>query len=93
MGRRPVRLKGSGKNTNDWMQDPFRAVYSPRAGGRTQTLQVLTGRSYLSDSERVLTFGLGTAARVEELEVRWPGGARQKVPVEGIDRRVVVSEG
>ena len=62
------------------------------ASGVRQVRQVVTGRSYLSDSERVLTFGLGESAKVDRLEVRWPNGARQEVPVTGIDRRLTVRQ-
>ena len=62
------------------------------AAGVRQVRQVVTGRSYLSDSERVLTFGLGERAKVDRLEVRWPDGARQEVPVTGIDRRLTVRQ-
>ena len=33
-----------------------------------------TSASYLSQSTRTLHFGLGAAARVDRLDVRWPGG-------------------
>ncbi|MGQ0723359.1 MAG: ASPIC/UnbV domain-containing protein, partial [Candidatus Eiseniibacteriota bacterium] len=32
------------------------------------------GRSYCSQSEEVITFGLGGAAQADEIEVRWPSG-------------------
>ena len=38
-----------------------------------------TGVSYLSQSSRILHFGLGGAGRVERLEVRWPDGSVQEL--------------
>jgi hypothetical protein len=35
------------------------------------------GRSYLSQSELILTFGLGAATQVDKLVVTWPGGGTQ----------------
>jgi len=56
------------------------------AGGARQIREVRGGGSYLSHGDLRVVFGLGEAARVEALEVRWPDGRIQKVPVEGIDR-------
>ncbi len=37
-------------------------------------------------------FGLGTAAALPDLEVQWPDGTRQSVPVAGIDQLLVVRQ-
>jgi enediyne biosynthesis protein E4 len=98
----PVQLWRNDSPRGHWLQvelrgkSPNREAIGARlelqSDGRSQVRQVLTGRSYLSDSERTVTFGLGTAARVDMLEVRWPGGVRRTIPVAGVDRRVVVEE-
>jgi hypothetical protein len=44
------------------------------AGGRRQVAQRVGGGSYQSASDPRLHFGLGTAGRVDEIEVRWPSG-------------------
>ncbi|HMB67967.1 MAG TPA: CRTAC1 family protein [bacterium] len=44
------------------------------AAGHTQTSWMRAAHSYASQSEAVLTFGLGEAGSAEELEVRWPSG-------------------
>ena len=44
------------------------------AGGMTQTDEVRSGGSYSSQSDFRLHFGLGSADKVESLEVRWPSG-------------------
>ncbi|NNE43738.1 MAG: CRTAC1 family protein, partial [Gemmatimonadetes bacterium] len=43
------------------------------AGGRTQTAWARAAHSYASQSEDVLTFGLGGAAGAE-VTVEWPSG-------------------
>ena len=54
------------------------------AGGRSQRRAVMPSRSYLSQVELPLTFGLGTAASVDSLRVRWPDGTVQEVPADGL---------
>ncbi|MGA2600502.1 MAG: CRTAC1 family protein [Bryobacteraceae bacterium] len=62
------------------------------AGGRKQVDEVRSGGSYLSQSDLRLHFGLGEAARIESVEVRWPSGAQTVLKDVGVDRVVRVSE-
>lgn len=48
------------------------------AGGRSQTKWFFVSPSYASGTLTDLHFGLGDAARAEEIEVIWPGGEVQK---------------
>jgi hypothetical protein len=82
-----VELQGRRPNTA-----AIGARVTLRAGGATQSRSVLSGRSYLSDSERVVTFGLGAAAAVDRVEVRWPNGKSQQIIAPSIDHRVVIKE-
>jgi hypothetical protein len=50
-------------------------------------------RSYLSQVELPVTFGLGTATKVDSLKVIWPDGTEQDVPDVEIDRLRVVEQG
>ena len=36
-------------------------------------------RGYLSQSELPVTFGLGSADRIDEAIVNWPGGSTQRI--------------
>ncbi|PYS37861.1 MAG: CRTAC1 family protein [Acidobacteria bacterium] len=65
-----IRLVGSRTNRNG-----FGAVVRVTAGGETQTQMLRSGSSYLSQSENILTFGLGTRMQADSLEIRWPSGA------------------
>jgi hypothetical protein len=62
------------------------------AGGVTQRRQVTPNRSYLSQSELPVTFGLGKSDRVDSLTVTWPDGSKQPVTVSGIDRLLTVQQ-
>ncbi len=56
-------------------RDAYGAVVQLRAAGITQTRIVTTTRSYLSQCEAPLTFGLGTAQDIEKLSITWLDGA------------------
>jgi enediyne biosynthesis protein E4 len=41
----------------------------------TQTEEIHSGGSYISQNDLRVHFGLGTATKIDSLEVRWPSGA------------------
>ena len=82
-----VRLVGTRSN-----RDGIGAEVELTAGGVTQRRAVMPTRSYLSQVELPVTFGLGDQATVESLRVRWPSGAEQSVAVPGVDRLLVITE-
>jgi hypothetical protein len=47
------------------------------AGSATQVQEVRGGGSYYSQNDLRLNFGLGGAAKVDRIEVRWPNGKEQ----------------
>jgi hypothetical protein len=82
-----VRLEGAPPNRSG-----IGARVSVTAAGRTQVRELHAGHSYASTSAPWLHFGLGAAARVNRLVVRWPGGGTSTLTnVEG-DREVVVRQ-
>jgi enediyne biosynthesis protein E4 len=44
------------------------------AGGMTQTDELHSGGSYLSQNDMRMHFGLGSATKIDLLEIRWPSG-------------------
>ena len=62
-------------------------------GGRRQVDEVMSGGSYYSQNDLTLYFGLGKAAAVERVEVRWPGGEVQEWKGVPVNRRVWLTEG
>jgi len=82
-----VRLAGVGRSN----RDAIGARVTATIAGRTLTQQVTGGQSYLSAPEKTLTFGLGGAAQIDVLEIRWPDGTsetRREIP--GGSRQTVV---
>jgi hypothetical protein len=54
---------------------------------------VKTGSSYLSQSERPLTFGLGTGTKVGGIEIIWPNGKKEQLPGVAGDESITIVEG
>jgi hypothetical protein len=64
-----VRLVGAKSN-----RDGYGARLLASVGGRKIPFTVRSGMSYCSQSESVAHFGIGSATKVDSLEVRWPSG-------------------
>lgn len=62
-------------------------VRTPR---RTLVQTLAPAMSYLGQSERTLTFGLGDDARVRRVVVYWPDGTRQEFKPASINRRITL---
>jgi hypothetical protein len=58
--------------------------------GRRLVRGVRAGSSYLSSEDPRIHFGLGTAASVKELLVRFPGGGETRLANVVADRMIVV---
>ena len=78
-----LRLTGNGTTTN---LDAIGARVELVAGGESRTQFVMPTRSYLSQSESTITFGLGELTEYESIEVTWPDGTTQLVTDLEIDR-------
>jgi enediyne biosynthesis protein E4 len=90
LGHHWLRLKLVGTSAN---RDAIGATVRLEAGGVTQTRHVMPTRSYLSQSELPITFGLGTADRIESLTITWPGGETVSVDPPSVDTAVQVRQG
>jgi hypothetical protein len=84
-----VKLVGGPKSP----RDAVGATVWLTASGKRQRADVLSGASYCSQSDLRLHFGLGAKTKVEKLEVRWPSGAREVVPIKAVDRAITIIEG
>ena len=62
-------------------------------GGVRRWAMVKTGSSYASQSELPLTFGLGSAAKIDGLRVRWPNGRVDTAGSLQANQQVTVREG
>lgn len=69
-----VRLVGTDGNT-----DAIGAQVQVETDGTTLLCEVICGASYLSGNDLRLTFGLGSATRVNSLQIRWHDGRVQQL--------------
>jgi enediyne biosynthesis protein E4 len=84
-----VTLVGSSSN-----RDAIGAkVRVTRVSGTPVLEMVKTGSSYLSQSERPLTIGLGAATKVAGIEITWPTGKVERLPGVAGDQSITVAEG
>jgi hypothetical protein len=88
--RRSLTVRLVGRESNrDGVGARLRAVI----GGRTQVREIKAGSSYLGQGDVRAHFGIGDAARVDRLEVRWPSGRAEAVDAVDAGQVVTVTEG
>jgi hypothetical protein len=102
-GGAPQLLRNDGGNRSHWIQLRLIGVRSNRdgigarvkitAGGITQVDEAKGGMSYQAAHDPRLHFGLGGAARVDSIEIRWPSGQVDRLSDVAADRVVTVKEG
>ncbi|MSR45404.1 MAG: CRTAC1 family protein [Phycisphaerales bacterium] len=82
-----ITLQGKSPNTS-----AIGAEIELVSGGVTTRRMVSATRSYLSQSDLSVTFGLGTATKVDRIQIRWPHGRIQVLDAPQIDQTISVSE-
>lgn len=89
LGHHWLRLTLQGTRSN---RDAIGASVTLRLAGQKLSRQVMPTRSYLSQSELTLTFGLGSQLHYDAIEITWPGGERQFLPGGIADRRMTIQQ-
>ena len=96
-------LRNKNGNKNNWITIKVRGTQSNRSGIGTrikvttgdlsQTREVRSGSSYLSQNDLRLLFGLGNYKKADHIEVRWPSGLKQKFSNIEANQILVIEEG
>lgn len=98
-GVEPLSLYRAAANDHNWLRvlpltrqgAPARgALVTLAAGGREQVRTVDAGSGYLCQMEPVAHFGLGEVRAVEQVTVRWPGGAATSIVNPALNEQIVV---
>lgn len=102
-GAAPALLRNETPRTRHWLGVRCIGTKSSRSGLNVRVTLTVAGReyvdetraasSYLSSSDPRVLFGLGTEARIERMDVRWPSGRMQAFRGVPVDRYVTVTEG
>ena len=100
---RPIILRPRGGNQNHWISFQLEGVKCNRlalnarvrvtAGQLVQLGEAMSGGSYLSQHDLRIHFGLGDHARVDFVEVVWPGGGVEHLGDLAADRFYVIRQG
>jgi enediyne biosynthesis protein E4 len=99
----PMILRNHGIAGNHWISFELAGTKSNRlaigarlklvAGGITQTEEIHSGASYLSQHDLRVHFGLGKATKIDSLEIRWPSGLVETIKDLQSDQFYSVLEG
>jgi enediyne biosynthesis protein E4 len=102
-GGKFLLYRNEGGNGNHWLRFRAEGVEANRGGigalirvtrgGVTQSQYVRSGGSFLSESQRQPTFGLGSSGAADRVEVLWPSGQRDVATSIKADRQHLVVEG
>jgi enediyne biosynthesis protein E4 len=82
-----IKLVGTKSN-----RDGIGARVEIIAAGKRQTAERVASSGYLSQNDGRLHFGLGAAASVDQITVRWPSGHVQTLANQAVDRILTVEE-
>ncbi len=99
----PMILRNHGLPGKHWVSFELAGTRSNRlaigarlkivAGGMTQTSEIHSGGSYLSQHDLRVHFGLDKATKVDSLEIRWPSGELETLKDLEADKFYSVLEG
>ena len=99
----PMILRNRGLPSRHWVSFELAGTKSNRlalnarvkvvAGGMTQSDEVHSGGSYLSQNDLRLHFGIGAATKVDRVEIYWPSGKVDSLTNLAADQLYAILEG
>jgi enediyne biosynthesis protein E4 len=98
----PTLLRNDGGNKNNWIMIKCVGTKSNRSaigtrvkitcGDHSQIDEVMSGSSYYSQNDFRLHFGLGSASKVDRVDVAWPSGVKETFPNLPANRLIILQE-
>jgi hypothetical protein len=74
-------------------RDAIGARIRVKAGGRVLVDEVRSGSSFISNNDMRVHFGLSSVAKIDWVEVRWPGGLLERFDNLAVDKFHMLKEG
>jgi hypothetical protein len=103
---KPVVLRNVAASSSHWLglrlvgdiakkspRDAIGSIAYVTTGNLRQRQDVVSGAVYCSQNDMTLHFGLGSATKVDKLEIQWSDGSVETFDVPAIDRVVTITEG
>jgi hypothetical protein len=101
-GQKPRLLRNDQKLQNHWIRvklvgngsnrDAIGALVEIQVGEKTQSRRVNPTRSYLSQVELPVTFGLGMSDEIDRMVIHWPNGKKQTISKPQVDQLLVIEQ-
>ena len=80
-GQKPRLLRNDQATGHNWItlevDAPIGSIVEVHAGGLIQKQQIMPTRSYLTQGDRSLSFGLGTSESIDSVSIRKPGSVEK----------------
>ncbi len=102
-GAPPLLLRNEGGNRNNWLglhlvatrsnPEATGAIITWEAGGVKRSRLKTGGGSYLASHDPREILGIGTAAKIDNVEIKWPSGRVDKITNPPINKYIKVVEG
>jgi enediyne biosynthesis protein E4 len=104
MDRTPTLLRNVNDDHNHWVElkliggpkgprDAVGATVYLTANGVRLREDVMSGGSYISSNDQRPHFGIGSATKVDGVEIHWPGGTVEKLKLPSVDRIFTIEQG
>jgi hypothetical protein len=103
MNAAPSLLVNQIRSSNHWVaihtvgtksnRDGIGARIRVKIAARILVDEVRSGSSYISNSDMRVHFGLGSATKIEWIEIRWPSGLTERFADLPVDRIQTLNEG
>jgi hypothetical protein len=102
LDEKPTILHNVAASTGHWLglrlvakapRDAIGSVAYLTLGKNRQRQDVISGAVFCSQNDMTLHFGLGTATKVDKLEIQWPDGSTELFAVPAIDKTITLTQG